>query len=92
VKTFTYDTPNAVLYGMRPAPDGSVWIAMLGTNVLGRVDTATGALKPYKLPNAGARPRRLQVASDGMVYSTTVRAADGPRAPVSLGGEAMPIG
>jgi virginiamycin B lyase len=70
VKTFTYDTPNAVLYGMRPAPDGSVWIAMLGTNVLGRVDTATGAIKPYKLPNAGARPRRLQVAPDGMVYYT----------------------
>ena len=32
---------GSIPYGMRAAPDGSVWIAFLGTNKLGRVDTTT---------------------------------------------------
>jgi len=47
-----------------------VWIALLGTNKLGRVDTATGAIKEYVIPSADARPRRLQVARDGVVWYT----------------------
>jgi len=47
-----------------------VWIAHLGTNQLGRVDQNTGALKAYPLPDAGARPRRLAITSDGTVWYT----------------------
>jgi virginiamycin B lyase len=45
---------------------------MLGTNKLGRVDTATGAMTEFKLPE-GARPRRLQVAASGTVWYTDYR-------------------
>jgi virginiamycin B lyase len=55
---------------MRPAPDGSVWISLFGTNKLGRVDTATGAMKEFVIPSDDARPRRIEVAPDGMVYYT----------------------
>jgi virginiamycin B lyase len=55
---------------MRGAPDGSVWIAFLGTNKLGRVDTTSGSVREYPLPDAAARPRRLQVTPDGMVWYT----------------------
>jgi virginiamycin B lyase len=36
----------------------------------GRVDTATGAMKEFVIPNEGARPRRIQVSPNGMVYYT----------------------
>jgi virginiamycin B lyase len=52
-----------------PAHDGSIWIAHLGTNKLGRVDPATGKLREFVLPE-GARPRRLQVGGDGTVWYT----------------------
>jgi hypothetical protein len=55
-------------YGIAPAPDGSLWIALFGTNKLGRVDTTTGAISLYDLPNASSRPRRIVVAWDGLVY------------------------
>jgi virginiamycin B lyase len=57
-------------YGIADAPDGSLWIAFFGTNALGRVNVANGALTVITLPNAGARPRRIAVAADGRVYYT----------------------
>jgi virginiamycin B lyase len=53
-----------------PAGDGSIWIAMLGTNKLGRVDPATGKMREFALPAEDARPRRLQVGGDGTVWYT----------------------
>jgi virginiamycin B lyase len=55
-------------YGIAPAPDGSLWIALFGTNRLGRVNTDTGAITLFPLPNAAARPRRIVVSNDGRVY------------------------
>ncbi len=69
VRHFTCTTDNSVPYGIVSAPDGHIWIAMLGTNKLGRVDTASGALTEFTLPQ-GARPRRLQVADNGIVWYT----------------------
>jgi virginiamycin B lyase len=57
-------------YGIDAAPDGSLWIALFGTNRLARVDTATGASTLFTLPNTGSRPRRIAVAQDGLVYYT----------------------
>jgi virginiamycin B lyase len=72
VRHFTCPTDDAVPYGIVAAPDGHIWIAMLGTNKLGRVDTTTGAMTEFKLPE-GARPRRLQVAANGIVWYTDYR-------------------
>ncbi|MEP7067300.1 MAG: hypothetical protein ABI889_14795, partial [Gemmatimonadota bacterium] len=39
-------------------------------NKLGRVNTTTGATTEFVIPNEDARPRRIEVAPDGMVYYT----------------------
>jgi virginiamycin B lyase len=69
VQVYESTTENSVPYGIVSSPDGHVWIALLGTNKLAQVDTATGAMKEFILP-AGARPRRLQAASNGIVWYT----------------------
>ena len=63
-------TPNSIPYGMYAAPDGSVWIAHLGANELGRVDPVSGQLTGVPLPDPAARPRRLAVTPDGTVWYT----------------------
>jgi virginiamycin B lyase len=50
------------------APDGSIWVALFGTNKLGQIDASTGALTEVPLPQTGARPRRLVVDRTGTVY------------------------
>ena len=50
-------------------PTGTVpWIALFGTNKLATVDPMTMELTEFSLPRGEARPRRLQVESDGGVW------------------------
>jgi virginiamycin B lyase len=70
VRTFTCPTPRSLPYGIRLAPDGSIWIALFGTHQLGRVNASTGALEEIVIPDERARPRRIEVAPNGMVYYT----------------------
>ena len=41
-----------------------------GTNKLATIDPKTMQIREYTLPSAGARPRRLALASDGTIYDT----------------------
>ena len=50
------------------APDGSIWVALFGTNKLGRIDGETGVMREISLPERGARPRRLVVDESGVVW------------------------
>lgn len=71
LRTQVYNVPSRSRpYGICAALDGSVWIALFGTNKLGQVNTATGALKLYDLPNSSSRPRRLAIGNEGSVYYT----------------------
>ena len=72
MRHYTCTTDNSVPYGIALAPDGHIWITLLGTDKLARVDTATGGMIEFKLPD-GARPRRLQVAANGTVWYTDYR-------------------
>ena len=65
---WTVPTNQALPYGMVNAPDGSIWLALFGTNKLGRLDGETGELREITLPEGGARPRRLVVDETGMVW------------------------
>src|ERR1700694_5387698 len=69
-KVWTVPTNRALPYGMVNAPDGSIWVALFGTNKLGRIDGESGVLKEVPLPESGARPRRLVVDESGMVWYT----------------------
>src|SRR2546430_2584542 len=61
-------TPGARRYGLAARPDGMIWMALFGTNQIGRIDPADGSLKIFPLPASGARPRRLIVDPKGIVW------------------------
>jgi virginiamycin B lyase len=70
VKVWNVPTSGALPYGMVNAPDGSIWVALFGTNKLGKIDGESGALREIVLPQQGARPRRLAVDQSGVVWYT----------------------
>ena len=55
-------------YGIKLAPDGSVWATLFGTHKLARIDPETLVLEEVELPRDSARPRRLDVLADGSVW------------------------
>ncbi|MGM0585751.1 MAG: virginiamycin B lyase family protein [Pseudomonadota bacterium] len=84
VELIEIPTPNARPYGIRTAPDGTVWVALLGTNALASVDPESLELTTHPLPHADARPRRLEVTSEGVVwYADYRRGAAGWHDPAS---------
>src|ERR1700694_5057824 len=67
-KVWTGATHRALPYGVGNPPDVPIWVALFGTNKLGRIDGESGALKEITLPASGARPRRLVVDETGIVW------------------------
>lgn len=61
-------TPDARPYGIVLAPNGTVWIALLGSNKLASVNPASLELTEHLLPDADAGPRRLIVTADNQIY------------------------
>ncbi|MEM8548024.1 MAG: lyase [Pseudomonadota bacterium] len=55
-------------YGIKLAPDGSIWVALFGTSKLAHIDPDTLSFKEIDLPRDSARPRRLEVLADGSVW------------------------
>jgi virginiamycin B lyase len=55
-------------YGIVQADDGTVWVALFGTNHLGRLNPLTMELTTIPLPRSETRPRRLETTSDGRVW------------------------
>jgi virginiamycin B lyase len=55
-------------YGIKLAPDGSVWAVLFGSNKLAHIDPSTLEIVEVELPRADARPRRLEVLNDGRVW------------------------
>lgn len=66
-------TPHALPYGIRLAPDGTPWIALLGTNKLAAVNPSTLNLKEYTLLHPDARPRRLEITRDSRIWYADYR-------------------
>jgi len=73
VELIEVPTPRARPYGIKIGPDGTVWVALLGTNKLAAVDPETLALTEHTLPADDARPRRLEVTERGDVWYADYR-------------------
>jgi virginiamycin B lyase len=82
-------SPNVGPYGIWPAPDGSLWMALFGTNRLARIDTAATppTAEEIVLPQADSRPRRIAVDAAGKVWFT-----DYPRRALGLLDPSLPAG
>ena len=66
------DTPpeqgGPIPYGLRVAPDGTVWSTELAGNRLIEHDPESGETRAYEMPSPHSGPRRLDVAPDGSVW------------------------
>ena len=60
-------TPHAVPYGIVVSSTGVPWFCEFGTNKLGSIDPATMKITEHTLPQ-GARPRRLAITKDDIIY------------------------
>ena len=61
-------TPDAKPYGIKIDAQGVPWVACNGSNCLVKVDPVTMALTEIKLPIAETTVRRLDIATDGMIW------------------------
>jgi len=61
-------TPDARPYGITLAADGTVWVALLGSNKLASVDPASLELTEHLLPDLDAGPRRLIATTNNQIY------------------------
>lgn len=55
-------------YGLRVAPDGTVWTTQLHGGRLIRYDPSTGEFTLYDMPVPASGPRRPDVGSDGRIW------------------------
>lgn len=60
-------TPRSRPYGLVMDADDRPWFTLFGTNALGTI-TTDGAVQEIRLPRDNARPRRLAITDDGMVW------------------------
>jgi len=72
-------TEDARPYGIVVAPDGSPWIALLGTHKLASVDPETLKLTEHELPELDAAPPGHHLGRPGLLRRLLVRRARPPR-------------
>ncbi|HKY60828.1 MAG TPA: hypothetical protein VJP59_07450 [Gemmatimonadota bacterium] len=74
IRTFEVPVPpmadggSTIPYGLRAAPDGSIWMTELVGGRLIRFDPGTEAFELHPLPTPYSGPRRLDIAPDGTVW------------------------
>ena len=71
IKLLTPPTAKSRPYGMAlDSRNDNLFVVQFGANSIVRVNTKTLEMKEYKLPNEKARPRRVAVTPDDMVWYT----------------------
>lgn len=68
IKLVTMNAPKSKPYGIKIDAQGTPWVACNGRNCLVKVNTKTMELTDILLPNVDTRVRRLDIASDGMIW------------------------
>jgi virginiamycin B lyase len=61
-------TPKSKPYGLMINGKGVPIVVLFGTNKIATLDPDTMAIKEHELPNARARPRRLALSADNIVW------------------------
>jgi len=69
IKLVTSPTPKSRPYGMAVNSKNVVHFVEFGTNKIATIDNAM-AIKEYPLPDAGARPRRIAIGPDDVIWYT----------------------
>jgi len=64
---------DGYVYDVKPDKNGDVWFTSPFVNKIGKVDGKTMKVSQWILPTAGAFPRRMEIGTDGMIYSGEFR-------------------
>jgi virginiamycin B lyase len=67
IKLTTAPTAKSRPYGMAVDSNGTVFIVLFGTNKVASIDDSM-KVREWTLPNAGARPRRLAIGPDDIIW------------------------
>ena len=65
--------PRMLPYGIKVNSKGIPFFDLFGTNKIGSIDPKTMQITEYPLPNAQARPRRIAIDADDIVWYTDYR-------------------
>jgi virginiamycin B lyase len=68
VELIRVPTKDARPYGIKIAPDGTPWVALLGTNKLASIHPDTLEITEHETPIKDTRPRRLEITDDGRIW------------------------
>ena len=60
-------------YDVKPDKNGDVWFTNIYANKIGKVDGKTMKVSRWSLPTENSAPRRMEIGSDGMIYSGEFR-------------------
>src|SRR5207247_1347115 len=79
VREYPLKTAHSGPHGLMEDMDGNIWYTGNTVALIGKLDPKTGTvavdpatlqIKEYKLPDPGARPRRIAITSDDIVWYT----------------------
>ncbi len=70
---FTHFDEAKTTYDVKPDKNGDVWFTYPRANKIGKVDGKTMKLSLWTPPTTDAYPRRMEIGSDGMIYSGEYR-------------------
>ena len=68
VKLASAEVRGSRPYGIKVDPDGEVLVVLYGTNRLAHFDTENVEVRQFELPREEARPRRMEITSDGYIW------------------------
>ena len=64
---------DGYVYDVKPDKNGDIWFTSPLVNKIGKVDRKTMRVSQWTPPTTGAYPRRMEIGSDGMIYSGEYR-------------------
>jgi virginiamycin B lyase len=68
-----FDKEGGYIYDVKPDQNGDVWFTNIFANKIGKVDGKTLKVSRWSPPTEDSAPRRMEIGSDGMIYSGEFR-------------------
>ena len=68
-----FDSGGGYIYDVKPDKNGDVWFTNIFTGKIGKVDARTDKVSLWTIPTRDAYPRRMEIGTDGMIYSGEFR-------------------
>ncbi len=71
IEEWDVPTPNSLPHDPAVAPDGSLWYTGMLSNILGKLDPATGKVREYRLKTPDSGPHGLVADKEGNIWFTS---------------------